>query len=164
MSQVCDFGMSRLQHHTFLSSKSAAGTVMPLKPAINHLIEKLLNFVYFSSAEKIWVDIEYFFVVYRVCRQNGWPPRFWEMNHPMRSELNSLPLTLCNSYFAYVFNLTNKINFFEFADLMYIVSESYYGSLQLCACHGRRWTQCRWLEPLDFRVGTSKSHPRFIPW
>ena len=26
--QVCDFGLSRLKHHTFLSSKSTAGTVM----------------------------------------------------------------------------------------------------------------------------------------
>lgn len=25
--QVCDFGLSRLKHHTFLSSKSTAGTV-----------------------------------------------------------------------------------------------------------------------------------------
>lgn len=25
--QVCDFGLSRMQHHTFLSSKSIAGTV-----------------------------------------------------------------------------------------------------------------------------------------
>jgi hypothetical protein len=28
--QVSDFGMSRLKHHTFLSSKSTAGTVIPL--------------------------------------------------------------------------------------------------------------------------------------
>lgn len=28
--QVCDFGMSRLKHHTFLSSKSTAGTVILL--------------------------------------------------------------------------------------------------------------------------------------
>lgn len=25
--QVCDFGLSRMKHHTFLSSKSTAGTV-----------------------------------------------------------------------------------------------------------------------------------------
>lgn len=30
--QVCDFGMSRMKHHTFLSSKSTAGTVMHLLP------------------------------------------------------------------------------------------------------------------------------------
>lgn len=27
LSQVCDFGLSRLKHHTFLSSKSTSGTV-----------------------------------------------------------------------------------------------------------------------------------------
>ena len=29
-AQVCDFGLSRLKHHTFLSSNSTAGTVMLL--------------------------------------------------------------------------------------------------------------------------------------
>ncbi|XP_051119382.1 serine/threonine-protein kinase EDR1 [Andrographis paniculata] len=32
--KVCDFGMSRLQHHTFLSSKSAAGTAEWMAPEV----------------------------------------------------------------------------------------------------------------------------------
>ncbi|KAK4491000.1 hypothetical protein RD792_001721 [Penstemon davidsonii] len=32
--QVCDFGMSRLQHHTFLSSKSTAGTAEWMAPEV----------------------------------------------------------------------------------------------------------------------------------
>ncbi|PIN02509.1 Tyrosine kinase [Handroanthus impetiginosus] len=32
--KVCDFGMSRLQHHTFLSSKSAAGTAEWMAPEL----------------------------------------------------------------------------------------------------------------------------------
>ena len=45
--QVCDFGLSRMQHHTFLSSKSIAGTVMDLnymKHTFNYLFSLLISF------------------------------------------------------------------------------------------------------------------------
>lgn len=88
--QVCDFGLSRLKHNTFLSSKSTAGTVRipDLRLAI---ISKSQTH---NSASYSCMLFAHLFlmkcsVLLSFLSLSGWPQKFSETSLQMRSELNS---------------------------------------------------------------------------
>ena len=71
--QVCDFGLSRLKANTFLSSKTAAGTVS--------FESFFFCFICFILVNQIHV-VKCFCVLYSL---SGWHQKFYVMSHQMRS-------------------------------------------------------------------------------
>lgn len=77
--QVCDFGLSRLKHNTFLSSKSTAGTVRIWENLYRSFLRHMQHVL-----SAFYISLTLFF---QYISRSGWLLKFSAMNPQMKSEL-----------------------------------------------------------------------------
>lgn len=164
MKQVGDFGLSRLKHETYLTTKTGKGTVTYLASwPLFYQSNESIYFLYNASLQfEFSVDPQSNqFTPFNFSSLNGWHRKFSEMNPPMRSKwtiwtgkrnkFSWLWIFLFNyspPYVAFAFPLKCRtwwiLSCCLKLGLMYTALELYYGSSPLRRSLGIISTQCRY--------------------